>query len=70
VDANIERDVYEGIRRREGRYATISIAHDLSTVNDADRIYTLVDGAITEDGTHEQLITRDGTYADLYATQT
>jgi len=70
LDANIERDVYEGIRRREGRYATISIAHDLSTVNDADRIYTLVDGAITEDGTHEQLITRDGTYADLYATQT
>ena len=70
LDSNIERDVYEGIRRREGRYATISIAHDLSTVSDADRIYTLVDGSITEDGTHEQLIARDGTYAELYATQT
>jgi len=70
LDSNIERDVYEGIRRREGRYATISIAHDLSTVDDADRIYTLVDGSITEDGTHEQLIKRNGTYAELYATQT
>jgi len=70
LDSNIERDVYEGIRRREGRYATISIAHDLSTVDDADRIYTLVDGSITEDGTHEQLLERNGTYAELYATQT
>ena len=69
LDSNIERDVYEGIRRREGRYATISIAHDLSTIEDADRIYTIVDGSVTEDGTHEQLLSDDGTYADLYATQ-
>ena len=70
LDSNIERDVYEGIRRQEGRYATISIAHDLSTVDDADRIYTLVDGTVTENGTHEQLLERDGTYAKLYTTQT
>ena len=70
LDSNIERDVYEGISRHEGQYATISIAHDLSTVDDADRIYTLVDGSITEDGTHQQLLERDGTYANLYATQT
>jgi len=70
LDSNIERDVYQGIRDRESEYATISIAHDLSTIDDADRIYTLVDGRITEDGTHEQLLSDDGTYADLYATQT
>ncbi|MDB2262058.1 ABC transporter ATP-binding protein [Halorubrum ezzemoulense] len=70
LDSNIERDVYEGISGREGEYATISIAHDLSTIDDADRIYTLVDGKITEDGTHEQLLSGDGTYAELYATQT
>ena len=70
LDSNIERDVYEGIRKRESEYATISIAHDLSTIDDADRIYTLVDGSITEDGTHEQLLERNGTYANLYATQT
>ncbi len=69
LDSNIERDVYEGIKRQEGRYATISIAHDLSTVDDANRIYTLVDGSVTENGTHQQLLERDGTYADLYATQ-
>ena len=69
LDSNIEQDVYEGIRRREERYATISIAHDLSTVNDAVRIYTLVNGKVTENGTHDQLMARDGTYADLYATQ-
>lgn len=70
LDSNIERDVYEGISDRESEYATISIAHDLSTIDDADRIYTLVDGRITEDGTHEQLLSDDGTYAELYATQT
>jgi subfamily B ATP-binding cassette protein MsbA len=70
LDSNIERDVYEGISERESEYATISIAHDLSTIDDADRIYTLVDGRVTEDGTHEQLLSDDGTYAELYATQT
>lgn len=69
LDSNIERDVYQGIAQREGQYATISIAHDLSTVDDTDRIYTLVDGEITEVGTHKQLLNRKGTYADLYATQ-
>ncbi|GAB3673292.1 ABC transporter ATP-binding protein [Halopiger thermotolerans] len=69
LDSNIERDVYAGINALEDRYATISIAHDLSTIDDADRIYTLVDGAVVENGTHEQLLERDGPYADLYATQ-
>lgn len=70
LDSNIERRVYEAVTQHEGQYATISIAHDLSTIDDADRIYTLVDGSVTEDGTHEQLLEREGTYASLYATQT
>ncbi|MBB6646622.1 ABC transporter ATP-binding protein [Halobellus ruber] len=70
LDSNIEQEVYRGLRDLEGQRATIAIAHDLSTVSDADRIYTLVDGSITEVGTHSQLLERDGTYADLYATQT
>lgn len=69
LDSNIEREVYERIRALEDQYATVSIAHRLSTIDDADRIYTLVDGSVTEVGTHEQLLDRDGTYADLYATQ-
>jgi subfamily B ATP-binding cassette protein MsbA len=62
--------VYQRISHREDEFATITIAHDLSTISDADRIYTLVEGQITEVGTHEQLVSKDGTYADLYATQT
>jgi subfamily B ATP-binding cassette protein MsbA len=69
LDSNIERAVYRGIQSLEGQYATVGIAHQLSTVNDADRIYTLVDGRVTEVGTHDQLLDREGTYADLYATQ-
>lgn len=69
LDSNIERDVYARINALEDQYATISIAHDLSTIDDADRIYTLVDGTVVENGTHEQLLERDGPYADLYVTQ-
>jgi len=69
LDSNIERDVYNGIRKLEHQYATISIAHRISTVSDADRIYTLVDGSIVEIGTHEELIRSDGTYAELYNAQ-
>lgn len=69
LDSTIEREVYDGIRTLEEQYATISIAHRLSTVNDADRIYTLTDGSVAEVGTHEQLLDRDGPYAELYATQ-
>jgi subfamily B ATP-binding cassette protein MsbA len=69
LDSNIEQTVYEGIRSLESEYATISIAHRLSTVDGADRIYTLVDGSVTETGTHDQLLERDGTYAELYVTQ-
>lgn len=69
LDSNIERDVYAGINSFADDYATISIAHDLSTIDDADRIYTLVDGTVVENGTHNQLLERNGPYADLYATQ-
>jgi subfamily B ATP-binding cassette protein MsbA len=66
LDSNIERDVYEGIQELESNYATISIAHRLSTVKDADRIYALSDGSIAEVGTHDQLVEREGAYAKLY----
>ena len=70
LDSKIERDVYQRINQDENECATITIAHDLSTISDADRIYTLVEGQITGVGTHDQLVSKGGTYADLYATQT
>lgn len=69
LDSNIERDVYEAVERMREQYITIVIAHRLSTVNDADRIYTLVDGSVVEVGTHAQLLDHEGQYADLYSTQ-
>jgi len=48
---------------------TFVIAHRLSTVRDADRILVMDDGEIVEEGTHEDLLAEDGTYADLWKVQ-
>ena len=45
------------------------IAHRLSTVRSASRILVVRDGVISEEGTHEELLLRDGDYAQLYKTQ-
>ena len=48
---------------------TLIIAHRLSTIRAAHRIVSIADGVITECGTHEELVTKGGIYADLYNTQ-
>ena len=53
---------------REGR-TTIAIAHRLSTVEGADRIYVVSAGRIIEQGTHAELLELGGAYAELYAQQ-
>jgi subfamily B ATP-binding cassette protein MsbA len=69
LDGHIERRVHEAIDAVDQTYAVLAIAHQLSTIQDADRIYTMEDGSITEVGSHGELVSRDGTYASLYATQ-
>ena len=48
---------------------TLVVAHRLSTIKNADEIAVIADGKIAEQGTHEELIAKDGIYADLYSLQ-
>jgi ATP-binding cassette subfamily B protein len=52
----------------EGRTSLV-IAHRLSTILSADTILVMQDGRLVEQGTHEELLARDGLYAELYETQ-
>ena len=52
----------------QGR-TTLIIAHRLSTIRSANRIVSIADGYITECGSHEELLQKDGMYAQLYKTQ-
>ena len=61
----IQRAFDEALRGR----TAIVIAHRLSTIVDADRIVVVDAGRIVECGTHHELMTRGGVYADLYGTQ-
>jgi ATP-binding cassette subfamily B protein len=69
VDTYTEEKILEELRRRmEGR-TTILISHRISTVRNADRIAVLVHGRLAELGTHEELLERNGYYADLFQKQ-
>jgi subfamily B ATP-binding cassette protein MsbA len=48
---------------------TLVIAHRLSTIAKADNIVVMVDGAVVEQGTHQQLLSQNGEYAKLHAMQ-
>ena len=70
LDSESEKLVMEGLEKlMEGR-TVITIAHRLSTIRDADKIIVLDNGFIVEEGTHDELISGDGLYADLYKVQT
>lgn len=69
LDSNLEKQVQGSIENMERNYAMIGIAHRLSTVKNADRIYTVDQGKIVEAGSHRELISSGGQYATLYKSQ-
>ena len=69
VDSRTEMDIQDAMNTLiEGRTSFV-IAHRLSTIKNADNILVVADGEIVEQGTHDDLISRDGAYADLYNAQ-
>ncbi|WP_233360311.1 MULTISPECIES: ABC transporter ATP-binding protein [unclassified Streptomyces] len=65
LDTRTEAAVQEAIDALSANRTTITIAHRLSTVRDADQIVVLDSGHVAERGTHEELLERDGRYAAL-----
>jgi ATP-binding cassette, subfamily B, bacterial MsbA len=69
LDTESEQLVQEAVDRLVRDRTTFVIAHRLSTVRRADRIYTLREGRIVEAGSHDELLRAGGVYADLYNLQ-
>jgi len=69
VDTQTEERILQRLRGVMDGRTTILISHRTSTVKDADQIVVLVDGGISECGTHDELLSRGGYYADLYQKQ-
>ena len=69
LDTESERVVQEALNRLMVGRTSIIIAHRLSTIKNADRILVLDKGKLAEDGTHEELMDKNGLYAHLYQIQ-
>jgi len=69
LDSDSERMVQGALENLMTQRTTLVIAHRLSTIRSADRIVVLADGAIAEEGTHEELLARKSEYSRLYSLQ-
>lgn len=69
LDAKAEVEVYKRFRDMSEGRSVLLISHRLGSARLADRIVFLEDGRITEQGTHDELIARKGSYAELYSIQ-
>ena len=69
VDTRTEMQIQEAMRRLMKDKTCFVIAHRLSTIRHADLIVVVKDGRIAEQGTHEELIKKQGVYYQMYEAQ-
>jgi ATP-binding cassette subfamily B multidrug efflux pump len=69
IDPYTELVIQRGLEELFKERTSIVIAHRLSTVRRADRIYVMEDGGVAEVGTHDQLLAQGGLYSTLYEMQ-
>ena len=69
VDTETERAIQQNLRTLTAGRTALIIAHRLSTIRHADRILVLRDGLVDEEGHHDDLLAKGGTYADLWHVQ-
>ena len=69
VDTNTEEEILKNLKIFMKERTSIIISHRISTVKDADHIVVIKDGEIIEQGTHEELVSLNGFYAELHYKQ-
>lgn len=69
IDIDSENDIMEEIKTLAKEKTVILISHRLANVTDADRIYVIDSGNVTESGTHSELLSQNGGYAKLWNAQ-
>jgi ATP-binding cassette subfamily B protein len=69
VDTHTEEEVLSGLRKVMKERTSIIIAHRISTIQNADKIIVISDGCIAEEGTHQELLEKEGIYQSIYQKQ-
>ncbi|MEW6349591.1 MAG: ABC transporter transmembrane domain-containing protein [Thermodesulfobacteriota bacterium] len=69
LDSDSEQAVQQALEELMKGRTTLVVAHRLSTIRNADRIYVLRQGTVVEEGPHDELLAKDGEFARLYNLQ-